>query len=192
MPYTRETMRQIDQQSFSCMQTQGTWYKTFYFFYFFHCLLRSPVNLRAIVCQLLVFFTRNSVATSSCSPIEGKYGPQFAVVPSVNKCYFKLRTQRGSVGLTQIYLCMRQLTFFSRPNEKGIRLDAQTALDYILSHPKLEKTKIILYGQSLGGAVAIFLAGQNENRVRLASFLTFLGASVQLNSRTVARSTALS
>lgn len=26
-------------------------------------------------------------------------------------------------------------------NEKGIKLDAQTALDYILSHPTLENTK---------------------------------------------------
>ncbi|GAA5909406.1 alpha/beta hydrolase [Sporobolomyces salmoneus] len=50
-------------------------------------------------------------------------------------------------------------------NEKGIKLDAQTALDYILSHEKLEKTKIWLYGQSIGGAVSIFLASQNAQRV---------------------------
>ncbi|GAA5886832.1 hypothetical protein JCM16303_005722 [Sporobolomyces ruberrimus] len=50
-------------------------------------------------------------------------------------------------------------------NEKGIKLDAQTALDYILSNPKLEKTKIWLYGQSIGGAVSIFLASQNTQRV---------------------------
>lgn len=52
-----------------------------------------------------------------------------------------------------------------RANEKGIKLDAQTALDYILSNPKLEKTKIWLYGQSIGGAVSIFLASQNTQRV---------------------------
>lgn len=71
-------------------------------------------------------------------------------------------------------------------NEKGIRLDAQTALDYVLSHPRLERTKIILYGQSIGrlypllsrnhergkliilqtgGAVAIGLAAQNATRI---------------------------
>lgn len=51
------------------------------------------------------------------------------------------------------------------PNEKGIKLDAQTALDYILSNGELEKTPIFLYGQSIGGAVAIHLASQNAQRV---------------------------
>ncbi|KAK4047312.1 bem46 protein, variant [Microbotryomycetes sp. JL201] len=51
-------------------------------------------------------------------------------------------------------------------NEKGLKLDAQTALDYILSHPELEKTNIFLYGQSIGGAVAIHLASRNANRIR--------------------------
>jgi fermentation-respiration switch protein FrsA (DUF1100 family) len=27
------------------------------------------------------------------------------------------------------------------PSEKGLKLDAQTALDYIVSHPLLEKTQ---------------------------------------------------
>ncbi|GAA5892401.1 hypothetical protein JCM8208_005812 [Rhodotorula glutinis] len=52
------------------------------------------------------------------------------------------------------------------PSERGIKLDAQTALDYILSHPDLDKTQIFLYGQSIGGAVAIFLASQNVQRVK--------------------------
>ncbi|GAA6008960.1 uncharacterized protein JCM10292_006577 [Rhodotorula paludigena] len=52
------------------------------------------------------------------------------------------------------------------PSEKGIKLDAQTALDYVLSHPDLEKTPIFLYGQSIGGAVAIHLASCNAQRVR--------------------------
>ncbi|GAA5938554.1 alpha/beta hydrolase [Sporobolomyces koalae] len=51
-------------------------------------------------------------------------------------------------------------------NEKGLKLDAQTALDFVLSHDKLEKTPIWLYGQSIGGAVAVFLASQNPQRVR--------------------------
>ncbi|KWU45062.1 Protein bem46, partial [Rhodotorula sp. JG-1b] len=52
------------------------------------------------------------------------------------------------------------------PSEKGIKLDAQTALDFVLSHKELERTPIFLYGQSIGGAVAIFLASQNAQRVR--------------------------
>ncbi|EJD54488.1 alpha/beta-hydrolase, partial [Auricularia subglabra TFB-10046 SS5] len=52
-----------------------------------------------------------------------------------------------------------------RPSEKGIRIDAQTALDYILSHPVLSKTKIIIYGQSIGGAVGIDLASRNPDKI---------------------------
>lgn len=51
------------------------------------------------------------------------------------------------------------------PSEKGIKGDASLALDYIRSHPLLEDTKVVLYGQSLGGAVAINLAASNPERV---------------------------
>lgn len=47
------------------------------------------------------------------------------------------------------------------PDEKGINIDAQTSLDYARQHPVLKDTKFVLYGQSLGGAVAINLAYQN-------------------------------
>jgi len=52
------------------------------------------------------------------------------------------------------------------PSEKGIRMDAQTSLDYINSHPYLSKTRIILYGQSIGGAVAIDLVSRNPTTIR--------------------------
>ncbi|KAI0041478.1 alpha/beta-hydrolase [Auriscalpium vulgare] len=48
------------------------------------------------------------------------------------------------------------------PSEKGLQMDAQTALDYVLAHEYLSRTPIILYGQSIGGAVAIHLASQNR------------------------------
>ena len=44
-------------------------------------------------------------------------------------------------------------------------MDAQLALDYITSHPVLEKTKIVLYGQSIGGAISIDLASNNGDRI---------------------------
>ncbi|KAI0338313.1 alpha/beta-hydrolase [Trametopsis cervina] len=52
------------------------------------------------------------------------------------------------------------------PSEKGIMMDAQAGLDYLLSHPALSKTPIILYGQSIGGAVSIDLASRNPLAVR--------------------------
>ncbi|PGH27917.1 hypothetical protein AJ80_00467 [Polytolypa hystricis UAMH7299] len=48
------------------------------------------------------------------------------------------------------------------PDEQGLKIDAQTALDYIRQRAETSKTKIVLYGQSLGGAVAINLAANNE------------------------------
>ncbi|UZJ54736.1 hypothetical protein CBS101457_004056 [Exobasidium rhododendri] len=50
-------------------------------------------------------------------------------------------------------------------SELGIRIDAQTALDYIKSHPVLKDTVIVAYGQSIGGAVAIDVASRNPKSV---------------------------
>ncbi|OAX36782.1 alpha/beta-hydrolase [Rhizopogon vinicolor AM-OR11-026] len=49
------------------------------------------------------------------------------------------------------------------PSETGLRIDAQTALDYVTSHPYLRNSPVILYGQSIGGAVAIDLASRNPS-----------------------------
>ncbi|KAJ3484274.1 hypothetical protein NLI96_g5737 [Meripilus lineatus] len=47
------------------------------------------------------------------------------------------------------------------PSEKGIKMDAQCALDYVKSHPTLSQGPTLLYGQSIGGAVSIDLASRN-------------------------------
>ncbi|ORZ38824.1 Alpha/Beta hydrolase protein [Catenaria anguillulae PL171] len=52
-----------------------------------------------------------------------------------------------------------------KPSEKGLKIDAQTALDYLLSHPTSKNSKIIVFGQSIGGAVTIDLVARNENKV---------------------------
>ncbi|KAI0260533.1 Alpha/Beta hydrolase protein [Gloeopeniophorella convolvens] len=51
------------------------------------------------------------------------------------------------------------------PSEKGLQIDAQTVLDYVHAHPALAKTPVILYGQSIGGAVAIDLAYRNPHAI---------------------------
>lgn len=48
------------------------------------------------------------------------------------------------------------------PTEKGLAIDAQTALDYIRQREDLKKNKIVVYGQSLGGAVSIELVAKNK------------------------------
>lgn len=52
------------------------------------------------------------------------------------------------------------------PSEPGLRIDAQTALDWIREHAKLRHTSVIAFGQSIGGAVAIDLAARNPQTVR--------------------------
>lgn len=51
------------------------------------------------------------------------------------------------------------------PSEKGLCLDAQAALDFIKSDSYLSKTPLILYGQSIGGAVTIDLASRNPDSI---------------------------
>ncbi|KAF8258140.1 Alpha/Beta hydrolase protein [Lactarius quietus] len=51
------------------------------------------------------------------------------------------------------------------PSEKGLQVDAQTVLDYVRAHSVLSKTQIILYGQSIGGAVSIDLAYRNPHEI---------------------------
>jgi fermentation-respiration switch protein FrsA (DUF1100 family) len=48
-----------------------------------------------------------------------------------------------------------------RPSESGIYRDAQAAYDYLLSR-KIPAERIIAYGESIGGAVAIDLASKNK------------------------------
>lgn len=51
------------------------------------------------------------------------------------------------------------------PSEHGIQIDSQTILDYVCNHDILGPTPKILYGLSLGGAVAIDLASRNPETI---------------------------
>ena len=53
------------------------------------------------------------------------------------------------------------------PDEKGIMIDAQTGLDYILQREETRNTKIVVYGQSLGGAVTTQLVANNQHERRI-------------------------
>ena len=48
------------------------------------------------------------------------------------------------------------------PSEKGLMIDAQTGLNYIRQREDLKNSKIVIYGQSLGGAVSIDLVAKNK------------------------------
>jgi fermentation-respiration switch protein FrsA (DUF1100 family) len=62
-------------------------------------------------------------------------------------------------------------------DEKGLMVDAQTALDYILKRHETRSHRIVIYGQSLGGAVSIALVAKNQSNPRIAGLIlenTFL------------------
>ena len=51
------------------------------------------------------------------------------------------------------------------PNEDGIRLDSRAALKFIKERSELKPTKLVLYGQSIGSAVALELASTEQQDV---------------------------
>lgn len=49
-----------------------------------------------------------------------------------------------------------------RPGEKGLYADAEAAYNFLVSEKKIPAEKIVLYGESLGGAVAIDLTAKRK------------------------------
>lgn len=63
------------------------------------------------------------------------------------------------------------------PDEAGIVIDAQTALDYIRQRAETQNDQVVVYGQSLGGAVAVGLVAKNQHDKAIAGLIlenTFL------------------
>ncbi|GAQ86154.1 Hypothetical protein KFL_002730120 [Klebsormidium nitens] len=52
------------------------------------------------------------------------------------------------------------------PTERGLVMDAQAALDYLLNREDIDPDRIIAFGRSLGGAVATQLARKNPGELR--------------------------
>jgi abhydrolase domain-containing protein 13 len=57
------------------------------------------------------------------------------------------------------------------PDEDGLTIDAQTGLDYIRQRSDLMDSKLVIYGQSLGGAVAIKLVAANQHHGDIAGVI---------------------
>jgi fermentation-respiration switch protein FrsA (DUF1100 family) len=63
------------------------------------------------------------------------------------------------------------------PDESGLYLDAQTALEYLRNRAETSDHKLVIYGQSLGGAVASKLVAKNQKAGDIAGLIlenTFL------------------
>ncbi|KAL8904312.1 MAG: hypothetical protein Q9207_003352 [Kuettlingeria erythrocarpa] len=57
------------------------------------------------------------------------------------------------------------------PDEDGINIDAQTAIDYIRQQEETRHDKIIIYGESIGGACAIRLVANNQEAGDIAGLI---------------------
>ena len=63
------------------------------------------------------------------------------------------------------------------PDEVGLMIDAQTAYDYIRTRAETRDNDVVVFGQSLGGAVSVKLVAKNQNDKRLVGLIlenTFL------------------
>ena len=63
------------------------------------------------------------------------------------------------------------------PDEAGLIIDAQTAYDYLRSRSETRDNEIVVFGQSLGGAVGVQLVAKNQNDKKLIGLIlenTFL------------------
>lgn len=57
------------------------------------------------------------------------------------------------------------------PSEDGLTIDGQAALDFARQHEEMRDTKIVLYGQSLGGAVTIKTLANNQKEADIAGVI---------------------
>jgi fermentation-respiration switch protein FrsA (DUF1100 family) len=63
------------------------------------------------------------------------------------------------------------------PDETGLMIDAQTAFNYLRKRAETRDHDIVVFGQSLGGAVSVQLVAKNQNDSRLVGLVlenTFL------------------
>ncbi|CAI2176276.1 8797_t:CDS:10, partial [Funneliformis geosporum] len=120
---------------------------------------KDNVNIRAYVCKrhtedeassrpTVLMFHGNGGNMGHRLPIAERFFKDF-------KCNVVMVSYRG-YGRSE-----------GTPTEKGLCLDAQAALQYIKQDEILRHTKLIVYGQSLGGAVAINLVARNERCVNI-------------------------
>jgi len=107
-----------------------------------HAFLTKPANLRSNGITILMFHGN-----------AGNIGYRLPIA----------RILSDEIGCNVLMLQYRGYGLSTgTPNEKGINIDSQTGLDWIRQRPDLKQTKIVLYGQSLGGAVSIALALKNQ------------------------------
>ncbi|KAL1733980.1 Alpha/Beta hydrolase protein [Schizophyllum commune] len=108
-------------------------------------LFRKPLNYSSSSRFTIIMFHGNAMNLGEFTHIA-----QYFVRRQYNVLVMSYRGYAKSTG---------------KPTQKGLRIDAQTALDFVLNDDRLKHTRVILYGLSLGGAVAIDLASRNSDKI---------------------------
>ena len=57
------------------------------------------------------------------------------------------------------------------PSEEGMYMDAQAGLDHLSQRSDIDPNKVLVFGRSLGGAVAIEIASRCENREKISGLI---------------------
>ncbi len=57
------------------------------------------------------------------------------------------------------------------PSIPGVHLDAEAALETVLSMPQVDGKRIVILGQSLGGAIAVYTAANYPHKDRIAALV---------------------
>lgn len=102
--------------------------------------------------------SKNSLPTITLLHLHGNAGcllSQFkAISPMVEKGFQIFMFDYSGFGFSQ-----------GKASRKNVFKDANAALDYIKNRQDIKNTKIVLYGQSLGGHLAAVVAEKRENDI---------------------------
>ena len=80
--------------------------------------------------------------------------PFLKALVNVLKCSAFILSYRG-YGLSE-----------GHPTEQGLQIDADTAIRHLLTRSDIDPQKIVIFGRSLGGAVAIYAATKHKNDIK--------------------------
>ncbi|WVR05356.1 hypothetical protein IAU60_002370 [Kwoniella sp. DSM 27419] len=94
----------------------------------------------------VVFFCANAGNMGHRVPLARKFNVD-------NRCNVFMLSYRG-YGLSE-----------GHPSERGLKVDIDTAMQFVQAHPILGETKIVLYGQSLGGAACVYAGSKFRDLV---------------------------
>lgn len=143
---------------------------------------RSQVNLPSAV---NLPFEEVTIKTSDGVRLHGfliKRENGFESVPTVLYLHgnagnigHRLAHARGMFHTSKVNILLLEYRGYGRsegsPSESGLYRDALAGMDFLLNHPSIDKRYIFIFGRSLGGAVAIFVASHQKYSSKLAGVI---------------------